>query len=150
MDDRAPQPSSQFALLGQRRFAPFFWTQFLGAGNDNLFKFAFTVMITYQLQVAWLPPAMAGLIRYEPALPALRMQLTQRFPSGSYAKVEAVYDRPFWRDSGLTGQAFGDQVVGATFDQTPPDGTPGVLIGFIGGQHARTWDTLDLAGRRQA
>ena len=38
----------QFALLGQRRFAPFFWVQFLGAGNDNLFKFAFTVLVTYQ------------------------------------------------------------------------------------------------------
>jgi 1-acyl-sn-glycerol-3-phosphate acyltransferase len=53
---------SQFALLGQRRFAPFFWTQFLGAANDNLFKFAFTVMVTYQLQVSWLPPALAGLV----------------------------------------------------------------------------------------
>lgn len=53
---------NQFALLGQRRFAPFFWTQFTGAGNDNLFKFAFTVMITYQLQVSWLPPSMAGLV----------------------------------------------------------------------------------------
>ena len=53
---------NQFALLRQRRFAPFFWTQFLGAGNDNLFKFAFTVMVTYQLQVEWLPPAMAGLV----------------------------------------------------------------------------------------
>ncbi len=53
---------NQFALLGQRRFAPFFWVQFLGAGNDNVFKFAFTVMVTYQLQVAWLPPAMAGLV----------------------------------------------------------------------------------------
>ena len=42
------QHPSQFALLSQRRFAPFFWTQFLGAGNDNLFKFAFTVLITYQ------------------------------------------------------------------------------------------------------
>ena len=52
---------NQFALLRQRRFAPFFWTQFLGAGNDNLFKFAFTVMVTYQLQVAWLTPQMAGL-----------------------------------------------------------------------------------------
>ena len=52
---------NQFDLLRQRRFAPFFWTQFLGAGNDNLFKFAFTVMVTYQLQVAWLPPALAGL-----------------------------------------------------------------------------------------
>ncbi|HEX4233495.1 MAG TPA: MFS transporter [Caldimonas sp.] len=53
---------NQFALLGQRRFAPFFWTQFLGAGNDNLFKFAFTVLITYQLQVRWLPPSLAGLV----------------------------------------------------------------------------------------
>ncbi len=57
-----PNHPNQFALLTQRRFAPFFWTQFLGAGNDNLFKFAFTVLVTYQLQVAWLPPAMAGLV----------------------------------------------------------------------------------------
>jgi 1-acyl-sn-glycerol-3-phosphate acyltransferase len=53
---------NQFALLRQRRFAPFFWTQFLGAGNDNLFKFAFTVLVTYQVQVSWLPPALAGLV----------------------------------------------------------------------------------------
>ena len=52
---------SQFALLRQRRFAPFFWTQFLGAANDNLFKFAFTVLVTFQLQLSWLPPAQAGL-----------------------------------------------------------------------------------------
>ena len=56
-----PHPN-QFALLGQRRFAPFFWTQFSGAGNDNVFKFAFTVMVTYQVQVDWLPPALAGLV----------------------------------------------------------------------------------------
>ncbi|WP_225782606.1 MFS transporter [Xenophilus sp. Marseille-Q4582] len=54
--------ANQFALLGQRRFAPFFWTQFAGAANDNLFKFAFTVMVTYQLQLSWLPPAQAGLV----------------------------------------------------------------------------------------
>ena len=53
---------NQFALLRQRRFAPFFWTQFSGAANDNLFKFAFTVMVTYQLSVDWLAPAMAGLV----------------------------------------------------------------------------------------
>lgn len=56
-----PHPN-QFALLRQRRFAPFFWTQFAGAANDNLFKFAFTVMVTYQLSVSWMPPAMAGLV----------------------------------------------------------------------------------------
>jgi 1-acyl-sn-glycerol-3-phosphate acyltransferase len=64
---QAPAPSAQehpnqFALLRQRRFAPFFWTQFSGAANDNLFKFAFTVMVTYQLQISWLQPAMAGLV----------------------------------------------------------------------------------------
>ena len=44
MSERSP---SQFDLLRQRRFAPFFWTQFLGAGNDNIFKFAFTVLATF-------------------------------------------------------------------------------------------------------
>ena len=58
----ASDPPNQFALLRQRRFAPFFWTQFLGAANDNLFKFAFTVLVTYQVPVAWLPPALAGLV----------------------------------------------------------------------------------------
>ena len=43
-----PAPSGQFELLGQRRFGPFFWTQFCGAGNDNVFKVAFTSLITYQ------------------------------------------------------------------------------------------------------
>ncbi len=40
--------SNQFALLKQRRFAPFFWTQFAGAANDNIFKVAFTALVTYQ------------------------------------------------------------------------------------------------------
>ena len=39
--------TNQFSLLAERRFAPFFWTQFLGAGNDNIFKFAFTVLATF-------------------------------------------------------------------------------------------------------
>ena len=56
------QPSGQFQLLRQRRFAPFFLTQFLGAANDNLFKFAFTVLVTYHLQLTWLEPKMAGLV----------------------------------------------------------------------------------------
>ncbi len=56
------KPSRQFDLLRQLRFAPFFWTQFCGAANDNLLKFAFTVLVTYQLQLSWMPPAMAGLV----------------------------------------------------------------------------------------
>ncbi len=56
------QPTqNQFQLLRQRRFAPFFWTQFLGAGNDNIFKFAFTILATYHA-AEWgnLDPKIAG------------------------------------------------------------------------------------------
>ncbi|HVO87561.1 MAG TPA: MFS transporter [Casimicrobiaceae bacterium] len=42
----------QFALLRQRRFAPFFWTQFLGAANDNVFKNAFVVFVTFEAALA--------------------------------------------------------------------------------------------------
>ena len=52
--------SSQFALLQQRRFAPFFATQFLGAANDNVFKYAFTLLVTYHAaQFTTLAPALA-------------------------------------------------------------------------------------------
>jgi 1-acyl-sn-glycerol-3-phosphate acyltransferase len=39
---------NQFSLLRERRFAPFFWTQFLGAANDNVFKNAFVVFVTFE------------------------------------------------------------------------------------------------------
>src|SRR2546430_290068 len=39
---------SQFQLLRERRFAPFFWTQFLGAGNDNLYKNALIIFVAYE------------------------------------------------------------------------------------------------------
>ncbi|MFZ4551171.1 MAG: MFS transporter [Aquabacterium sp.] len=61
-DISSEKERGQFALLSQRRFAPFFLTQFLGAANDNLLKFAFTVLVTYQLQVSWLPAKLAGLV----------------------------------------------------------------------------------------
>jgi MFS family permease len=61
-DSFIQREANQFALLNQRRFGPFFWTQFCGAANDNLFKFAFTVMVTYQLSVSWLPVSLAGLV----------------------------------------------------------------------------------------
>ena len=39
---------SQFELLRERRFAPFFWTQFLGAGNDNVYKNALVIFVAFQ------------------------------------------------------------------------------------------------------
>ena len=82
---------NQFALLKQRRFAPFFWTQFLGAANDNLFKFAFTVMVTYQLQVSWLAPGMAGLVIGAVfILPFLLFSATSGQLTDKYDKSEVI------------------------------------------------------------
>jgi 1-acyl-sn-glycerol-3-phosphate acyltransferase len=54
------QPHSQFSLLAERRFAPFFAAQFLGAANDNIFKYAFTLLVTYRAaEYSALPPAVA-------------------------------------------------------------------------------------------
>ena len=82
---------NQFALLKQRRFAPFFWTQFSGAANDNLFKFAFTVMVTYQLSISWLQPAMAGLaIGALFILPFLLFSATSGQLTDKYDKTKVI------------------------------------------------------------
>jgi 1-acyl-sn-glycerol-3-phosphate acyltransferase len=60
MTETRVQQGSQFELLRQRRFAPFFATQFLGAANDNVFKYAFTLLVTYHAaQFTSLAPALA-------------------------------------------------------------------------------------------
>ncbi len=45
---KAREIESQFQLLGQRRFLPFFITQFFGAFNDNVFKYALSILIVFQ------------------------------------------------------------------------------------------------------
>jgi len=98
-----------------------------------------------------MPPALAARIDYEPLLPVLRDQLTQRAPMGTYAKVDVVYNEPFWREEGLTGQTVSlNGPVRVTFDSSPVEGTPGVLLGFIGGSDARAWYAMSAEQRRQA
>jgi monoamine oxidase len=61
-------------------------------------------------------------------------------PEGTLMKVEAVYDKPFWRDKGLTGQVVSEQgPVKVTYDVSPESGTPGIMMGFVGGKEAREW-----------
>ena len=96
-------------------------------------------------------PTLAGRIDYSPALPALRDQLTQRLPQGSAIKFEAVYPTPFWRRLGLNGYSNSDAgAVGFTYDNSPPDGSPGVLLGFVTGSAARRLGRLSGPARRAA
>jgi monoamine oxidase len=97
------------------------------------------------------PPTLAGRIDYDPPLPALRDQLTQRMPQGSVIKTMAIYDEPFWRRDGLSGQGVNDAgPARVTFDNSPPDSSPGVLLGFLEGRFARHWATRPAAERREA
>ena len=109
------------------------------------------VVVSAKQAIVAIPPTLAGRIFYEPALPPLRDQLTQHMPQGSLMKFEAVYGTPFWRDRGLTGQVVSETgPVKATFDTTPESGSPGVMMGFIGGHEARTWEERSARDRRDA
>jgi monoamine oxidase len=110
-----------------------------------------SVSVRAQRAIVAVPPTIAGRIDYDPPLPALRDQLTQRMPQGSVIKTMAIYDEPFWRDEGLSGQGTSDLgPARVTFDNSPPDGTPGVLLGFLEGRFARHWATRPAAERREA
>ena len=101
--------------------------------------------------IVTLPPTLAGRLEYSPALPSWRDQLTQRLPAGSVVKLYCVYPEPFWRADGLNGQAASDEgPVKVTFDNTPPSGTPGILVGFMEANDGRTWVRRPHAERRQA
>jgi monoamine oxidase len=98
-----------------------------------------------------LAPTLAARIAFDPPLPGYRDQLTQRMPLGTVAKCMAIYDEPFWRAEGLSGQATSDVgPVRLTFDNSPPDGSPGVLLGFLEGRRARELGRFAEPERRTA
>ena len=97
-----------------------------------------------------LPPTLAGRIRYSPALPPLRDQLTQQVPMGYVTKVQIAYPEPFWRAEGLSGSVFSlDDEVSVIFDNSPPDLSCGVLLGFLEGAHARRAGKLPPEERKE-
>lgn len=97
------------------------------------------------------PPNLTNAIRFEPPLPGWRQRLAQDLSQGSIIKVLAVYDEPFWRADGLSGQGFGPyQLVRELYDNSPPSGKPGVLVTFLAGEAAETAARMDPADRRAA
>jgi monoamine oxidase len=97
------------------------------------------------------PPALATAIEWSPLLPPEQDALRRRMPAGTLAKCFAVYDEPFWRRDGLNGMALKiNGTVKEMFDNSPPDGSPGILMGFRGGPSWRRWATRSSAERRDA
>ncbi len=98
-----------------------------------------------------LPPVLAWRIDYDPPLTPYKESLLRSLLPGNAIKVHAVYPEPFWRREGLCGQAAGpDLPISFTFDNSPPDGSCGVLVGFAEGAHAAALSRLDPDERRKA
>jgi monoamine oxidase len=97
-----------------------------------------------------IPPALTARIDFEPPLPGLRRQLGQRMAPGTLTKCQALYETPFWRDDGLSGEALSDRGPATlTFDSSPRDGSAGVLLGFVGATEWRRLAALPAAERRE-
>ena len=98
--------------------------------------------------VVTVAPAQRLDIDIAPAPPIEFQQLAQRWPQGALTKSYAAYPRPFWRDSGLSGQSLSDRgPVFITFDVSPDAAGPGILLGFT---DPRGFDSLPPEQRRAA
>ena len=99
--------------------------------------------------VVAVPPAVIARIAFSPALSGRRAQLHAKMPPGYVIKCMARYERPFWRDRGLSGQAGSpDRPLAVSFDNSPADGSCGVLLGFLEGGHGRRAGALTESERR--
>ncbi len=101
--------------------------------------------------VVAVPLAIASQIVYEPMLPMDRSFLHQRMPSGAIFKINVVYDEPFWRTDGLSGQsAAPGSPATVTIDASTDKERPGVLCVIVEGPIARDLGKLDESARRTA
>jgi monoamine oxidase len=97
------------------------------------------------------PPALATQMEWNPRMPPERVAWCQSMIPGRVIKGFAFYDRPFWREKGLSGQAASNRPpVHVTFDATPPNCSFGILLGFIEGRQAGEWSLKSSEERRQA
>ena len=97
------------------------------------------------------PPSLQGGIEFTPELPVPRQRLAAQMPMGSVIKAVVAYERPFWRDAGLSGEAVSHTLAFNTvFDASWPAERGGALVGFFDGQSALDYADADPAVRRQA
>ncbi len=120
-------------------------------GPDGVVATTPSLRIAARRAIVAMAPVLGAQVRWTPALPAARDQLAMRAPMGAVTKIHAVYERPFWRDDGLSGQSVSDDgAVRSTFDDSPEDASHGVLVGFIAGHECRLLSDAGPAARRQA
>lgn len=119
--------------------------------NDRVWVHTLEKHYEAQAAIVCLPPQLLAQLRYDPILPADLFRAFSAFQIGNAMKVQAVYDRPFWRDKGWSGSGIiyeGPQTF--TYDNSGPDGVPGVLLGFITASRATIWNRKSVEERKKA
>jgi monoamine oxidase len=100
--------------------------------HDQITVVSKRAIVNCRQVVVAMAPGDAQRIRFTPDLPLRRATLQQVGGSGSESKLFMVYDKPFWRDEGLNGQAVSDLMMTPfVSDCSPPDGSVGVLVTFM-------------------
>jgi monoamine oxidase len=127
------------------------WVSHLQHGPNGVRVTADTLSVTARRAIVTLPPTLGGQLRYTPALPAARDHLMESTPMAWVIKVHCVYPTRFWAEDGLSGAVTSDEgAIRATADNSPPSGSPGILVGFIEGAAARELAPATLEERRAA
>jgi putrescine oxidase len=94
-------------------------------------------------------PNLTGAIRFDPPLPASRLRIEQAMSQGSVTKILTVYDEPFWRADGLSGEGAAPYaLVRELYDNSPPSGAVGVLCTFLSGEVAEEAGRMSPQARR--
>lgn len=127
------------------------WTD-EGAGRPaSVVAESSSVRVDARFAVVAVPPNLYSLIRYEPHLPRERMVAQQHQSMGLVVKAQAAYDRPFWREHGLSGTGFGrNEFVCEVYDNTGYESDRGMLVGFVVDVEAERLWAMPEAERRAA
>ena len=119
--------------------------------GDRVVVDADGVTVSASHAVVAIPPVLILDIAFDPALPEDRATLYRNAVAGPETKTLVVYDEPFWRADGFSGQtAEPNSAAEVTLDSSPSSGQPGVIAAFRFGPVAERFDALDADHRRRA
>jgi putrescine oxidase len=112
---------------------------------------AASVTVNARFAIIAVPPTLYSRIDFQPPLPAINQQMEQHISFGHVIKVHAVYERPFWREAGLSGTAFSPWgLVHESYDNTNFGDDRGTLVGFVSDEKADVLVAMQPEERRAA
>jgi monoamine oxidase len=121
----------------------------IGQRNDRVIVESAELTVSARHAVVAVPPALLLEIAFAPVLPDDRLTLYRHSTAGPETKTLLVYDEPFWRADGFSGQSANPGSASeVTLDATPAAGTPGVIASFTFGPVAERIDALEVDERR--